>query len=63
VSVFINILFWLGVAALVDGSLGLLYQEKWQKMAEKWNIQKVAWVEITIAWGMLAAHFLLKWGL
>jgi len=56
----LNILFWLGISALVDGSLGLLYHDKWQKMVEKWNVRKIAWVEISIAWCLLAVHFVLR---
>ncbi|MDF7801581.1 hypothetical protein P4C99_19035 [Pontiellaceae bacterium B1224] len=56
----LNLTFWLGIMALVDGSLGLLYQEKWQKMVEKWNIQKIALIEIAIAWCLLGVHFLLR---
>jgi hypothetical protein len=59
-QILLNILFWLGIAALVDGSLGLLYLEKWQKMTTKWDLQKIAWIEISIAWSMLAAHFILR---
>ena len=57
---FANILFWLGIVGLVDGSLGLLFQEKWQRMATNWNIQKVALIEIGIAAALVAAHFLLR---
>ncbi len=60
-QVLLNILLWIGILALVDGSLGLLYREKWQKMAEKCNIEKIAWIEISIAWCMLAAHFALRY--
>lgn len=59
-NILTNLLFWLGIMALVDGSMGLLYMEKWQKMVEKWNIQKIAWIEISIAWCLLAAHFVLR---
>ena len=59
---FMNILFWLGIMGLIDGSLGLLLQEKWQKMAGNMDIQKVALVEISIAWLLLILHFILKYG-
>ena len=54
---FSNSLFWFGIIALFDGSFGLLFQEKWQKMAGKWNIQKLAFTEILIAFALLSAHF------
>lgn len=56
----LNLTFWLGICGLVDGSLGLLFQEKWQKMTQKWNIQKVALIEIAVAWVLLATHFSLR---
>ncbi|MDF7807838.1 hypothetical protein P4E94_10355 [Pontiellaceae bacterium B12219] len=62
-QIVINILFWLGIVALIDGSLGLIFEEKWQKMTSKWNVRKVALVEVSVAWCMLAVHFALRrWG-
>ena len=58
----VNILFWLGILGLVDGSLGLLFQEKWQKFSGTMNIQKVALIEIGIAWVLLGLQFALKYG-
>lgn len=58
--IFSNILFWLGIVALVDGSFGLLFQEKWQRLAVNWNIQKVALIEIGVAFVLLSAHFLIE---
>ncbi|MDF7826195.1 hypothetical protein P4B35_19360 [Pontiellaceae bacterium B12227] len=58
-QIILNLTFWLGIMALVDGSLGLLFLEKWQKMVKQWNVQKVALIEIAIAWCLLAAHYLL----
>jgi hypothetical protein len=55
----ISILFWLGIVFMVDGSLGLLFQEKWQKMAGGLNIQRLALIEIGVALTMLAAHYML----
>lgn len=59
---FLNILFWLGILGLVDGSLGLLLQEKWQKMIGTMDIQKIALIEIAIAWVLLVLHFVLRYG-
>ncbi|MDH3981327.1 MAG: hypothetical protein OES84_00330 [Kiritimatiellaceae bacterium] len=55
-----SILFWLGIIALIDGSLGLLFQDKWQKLVGTWNIQRIALVEIAVAFVLLAVHFLLE---
>ncbi len=56
---FTTILFWLGIIGLTDGSLGLLFQEKWQKLAGTWNIQRLALIEIGVALSLLASHYLL----
>ena len=54
-----SILFWAGIVVLVDGSLGLLLLEKWQKWVSGIDIRRIALVEIGVALGMLAIHFLL----
>jgi hypothetical protein len=59
-NVLVGIFFWLGIITLVDGSLGLLYQDKWQKMVKNWDVRKIAWVEISIAWCLLAVHFVFR---
>lgn len=61
-DVFMNILFWLGIFALVDGSLGILLKEKWQKMAAGMDIQKVALIEVSLAWVFLILHYVLRYG-
>lgn len=58
-NTFSNIIFWLGIVALFDGSFGLLFQEKWQKMAGKMDLQKLALFEIAVAFVLLAVHFAL----
>ena len=55
-----NIVFWLGIVALVDGSFGLLFLEKWQKLTVSWNVQRLALGEIFVAFILLAVHFLLE---
>ena len=57
-STFSNILFWLGIIALFDGSFGLLFQEKWQKLAHGLNIQRVAFIEIGVGLALLAGHYI-----
>ena len=58
-NLFISILFWSGIVFLVDGSLGLLLEEKWQKIARGLNIRRLALVEIGVALGLLVLHYLL----
>ncbi len=62
-NIFISILFWAGIVFLVDGSLGLLLEEKWQKIAGALNIRRLALLEIGVALGLLALHYLLQRGL
>ena len=58
-KIFISILFWAGIVFLVDGSMGLLFEDKWQKLAGGLNIRRLALVEIGVALGLLALHYLL----
>lgn len=58
-QLFTSILFWSGIVFLVDGSLGLLFQEKWQKLVAGVNIQRLALIEIGIAFALLAAHYIM----
>lgn len=53
-----EILFWLGAIALFDGGLGLLLREKWQRIATGFDVQKIAIIEITVAFVLLTVHFL-----
>lgn len=61
-NLFVSILFWAGIAFLVDGSFALLFQEKWQKLVRGMNIQRIAWIEIGVGWAFLAAHYILDGG-
>jgi len=56
---FISILFWVGVVLLADGSLGLIFEDKWQKLARGINIRKLALIEISFAISLLIMHFFL----
>ena len=58
-NLFTSILFWAGIVFLVDGSLGLLYQERWKKLVGGLNIQRIAVVEIGVGLALLAAHYVL----
>ncbi len=58
-NIFISILFWAGVVFLADGSLGLVFEEKWQRLARGVNIRRLALLEIGVALALLAAHFIL----
>jgi len=58
-NLFTSILFWAGIILLVDGSLALLFQEKWQKLVGGLNIQRIALIEIGVGLAFLAAHYIL----
>lgn len=58
-NIFISILFWAGIVLLVDGSLAVLFQEKWQKLVGGLNIQRIALIEIGVGLAFLAAHYIL----
>jgi hypothetical protein len=58
-ALFTSILFWAGIVMLVDGSLGVLFQEKWKKLAAGLNIQRIALIEISVALVLLAVHYAL----
>ncbi|MEE9368253.1 MAG: hypothetical protein V3V05_05250 [Pontiella sp.] len=47
---------------MIDGSLGILLQEKWQKLAGEVNIQRLALIEIGIGLALLVTHYLLIYG-
>ena len=52
-----SILFWAGIVLLVDGSLGILFQERWQKLVENINIQRIALIEVSVGLILLAVHY------
>ena len=54
------VFFWAGIVFLVDGSLGLLFKDKWQKLVGGLNIQRIAWIEIGVALALLATHYLIS---
>jgi hypothetical protein len=57
-----SILFWIGIALLVDGSLGLLFQERWQKLAENLDIRRIALIESGAGLILLTIHYVLLQG-
>jgi hypothetical protein len=57
-TLFISILFWLGIVFLTDGSLGLLFHEKWKNLAKEIDIQRIALVEIVLGLILLGLHYL-----
>ena len=58
-ALFSSILFWSGIIMLTDGSLALLFQEKWQKLVQGLNIQRIALIEIGAGLTLLAVHYFL----
>jgi hypothetical protein len=61
-NLFISILFWAGIVLLIDGSLALLLQEKWQKLFRGLDIQRIALIEIGVALALLTWHYTLGGG-
>ncbi len=59
-ALFSAVVFWLGIVGLVDGSLGLLFEDRWQRLAGDWPLRKIAFIEIGIAGLLLVLHFWLK---
>ena len=58
---FLNtILFWAGILLLLDGALGLIFEEKWQKIAKGINIRRLALIEVGGAILMLILYYLLN---
>jgi len=47
---------------MVDGSLGLLFQEKWKKLAGDLNVQRIALIEFGVAALLLLLHYALRFG-
>ncbi|MCK5676652.1 MAG: hypothetical protein KAH99_06515 [Verrucomicrobia bacterium] len=62
-NLFSSILFWAGIILLVDGSLALLFKEKWQKWVGGLNIQRIAAIEIGAGLAFLTAHYILGRGM
>jgi len=58
-QLFTTILFWAGIVFLVDGSLGLLFQDRCKKLVAGVNIQRLALIEIGVSLALLAAHYVL----
>ncbi len=58
-STFSAILFWIGVVFLADGSLGLVFEDKWKRIVSGVRIRLLALIEIGLAALFLAAHFFL----
>lgn len=58
-NLFITILFWAGVLLLADGSLGLIFEDKWQKLARGLNIRLLALCEVSFALLLLIVHYLI----
>jgi hypothetical protein len=59
-SILIPILFWSGFLLLVDASLGLLFEERWKKIAKGINIRLMALIEAGVAFLLFALHYILS---
>ncbi len=58
-NIWVSILFWAGIVLWLDGSLALLFQERWQKWVGELNIQRIALIEIGLGTVILAVHYVL----
>ena len=58
-QLFTTTLFWAGIILLTDGSLALLFEEKWQKLVRGMNIRRIALIEIGAGLAVLAVHYIL----
>ena len=53
-------LFWCGILLLIDGSIGLLFYDRWQGLLGSFNLRRWVWIEIGIAFVLLVAYGLLR---
>ena len=53
--------FWCGILLLIDGSIGLLFFDRWQKRLGPFNLRLWVWIEIGIAFVLLSVYGLLLW--
>ena len=53
-------LFWIGIVLLVDGSIGMLFAEQLKHRMGKFNIIKLAWVEVGGGWLLLGLYLLAR---
>ncbi len=58
-TVLVSFLFWAGIVFLVDGSLALLFQDRWKTWVGGLNIQRIALIEIGVGLALLTSHFVL----
>ncbi len=59
-DLFTSILFWVGVLIAADGSLALVFEEKWQKIVRGVRIRRLALMECGIGFLLLALHYILR---
>jgi hypothetical protein len=53
-----TIRFWLAIALLVDAAVGLWWADRWQKLAPRLNVQRLALIEAAAAIVILLVHYL-----
>ncbi len=53
--------FWCGILLLIDGSIGLLFYDQWQRRLRPFNVWRWVWIEIGVAFVLLSAYGLLQW--
>lgn len=53
--------FWCAILLLIDGSIGLLFYDQWQRRLVSFNLRRWVWIEIGMAFVLLIAYGLLRW--
>ncbi len=56
---FTSILFWLGIVFVMDGSLAIVFQEKWKKWLGELNVEQLGLIEIGVGLILLGVHYCL----
>ena len=56
----LSVLFWCGILLLIDGSIGLLFLEKWQDKFKSINLSSWVCIEIILSIVLLIIYGLLK---
>ena len=54
-------IFWCGIWLLIDGSIGLLFYNQWQRRLRPFNLRRWVWIEIGMAFVLLITYGLLRW--
>ena len=59
-QLFIKVLFWAGLLFIGDGAFGLIFEEKWQKLARGLDIRRLALLEVGVGFLLIVLHYVLS---